>query len=81
MSCRCSGHPEPGKRERERETRCHIWDSNARDEESDGDAWRGGYQFGLLRIDGIAELQKSLELIVLSERDDLHDRAKFGENL
>lgn len=39
------------------------------------------HQFGLLCIDRIAELQKSLELIVLGECDYLHDCAKLGENL
>lgn len=39
------------------------------------------YQFGLLCIDRIAELQKGLELIVLGKCDYLHDCAKLGENL
>lgn len=39
------------------------------------------YQFGLLCVDGIAELQQSLELIVLCECDYLHDCTKLGENL
>lgn len=39
------------------------------------------YQFGLLCIDGITELQKSLELIVLGESDYLHYCAELGENL
>ena len=39
------------------------------------------YQFGLLGIDRITELQKGLELIVLSKRDYLHDCAKLGKNL
>lgn len=39
------------------------------------------YQFGLLRVDRVTELQKSLELIVLGERDYLHDCAELGENL
>ena len=39
------------------------------------------YQFGLLCIDRIAELQKGLKLIVLGKCDYLHDCAKLGENL
>lgn len=39
------------------------------------------HQFSLLCTDRITELQKSLELIVLGERDYLHDCAKLGENL
>lgn len=39
------------------------------------------HQFRLLRIDRFAELQKGLELVVLGERDDLHDGAKLGKNL
>lgn len=39
------------------------------------------YQFGLLRVDRVTELQKSLELVVLGERDYLHDCAELGENL
>ena len=39
------------------------------------------YQFGLLCISRIAELQKGLELIVLGECDYLHDCAKLRENL
>lgn len=39
------------------------------------------YQLGLLGIDRITELQKSLELVVLGEGDYLHDCAKLGEDL
>lgn len=39
------------------------------------------YQFGLLCVDRITELQQSLELIVLCECDYLHDCTKLGENL
>lgn len=37
------------------------------------DHMTNSYQFGLLCIDRIAELQKGLELIVLGECDYLHD--------
>lgn len=39
------------------------------------------YQFGMLCVAGITELQQSLELIVLCECDYLHHCAKLGENL
>lgn len=42
---------------------------------------RISYQLGLLGIDRITELQKSLELVVLGEGDYLHDCAKLGEDL
>lgn len=44
-------------------------------------AERISYQLGLLCIDRITELQKSLELVVLGEGDYLHDCAKLGEDL
>lgn len=39
------------------------------------------YQFSMLRVAGITELQQSLELIVLCECDYLHHCTKLGENL
>lgn len=39
------------------------------------------YQFGMLCVAGIAELQQSLELIVLCECDYLHHCTELGENL
>ena len=41
----------------------------------------GTHQFGLLGIDGVAELEQGLELVVLGERNDLHDGAKLREDL
>lgn len=43
--------------------------------------WAEPHQLGLLGVDGVTELQKSLELIVLGEGDDLHDCSELGENL
>lgn len=39
------------------------------------------YQFGMLCVARVAELQQSLELIVLRECDYLHHCTKLGENL
>lgn len=39
------------------------------------------YQFSLLSIDRVAELQKSLKLVVLSEGYNLHNSPKLAENL
>ena len=39
------------------------------------------HQSGLLGVDWFAELKQGLELIVLGERDDLHDCSKLGKDL
>lgn len=39
------------------------------------------YQLSLLCIDGVTELQQSLELVVLGEGYDLHHGPKFTEDL
>lgn len=39
------------------------------------------YQFSLLGIHWITELQKSLELVIFGKCDYLHDGSKFGEDL
>lgn len=43
--------------------------------------WKQPYQFSLLCVDGVAELQQRLELVVLGEGDNFHDRAKLTEDL
>lgn len=42
-------------------------------------AW--SYQFSLLCIDGVTELQQSLKLVVLGEGYNLHHRPEFTEDL
>lgn len=39
------------------------------------------YQFSLLSIDGVTELQESLKLVVLSEGYNLHHGPKLTKNL
>lgn len=39
------------------------------------------YQFSLLCIDGVAELQKSLKLVVFGEGYNLHHGPKLTEDL
>ena len=39
------------------------------------------YQLGLLGVDRVAELQQSLELVVLGEGDDLHHCPELAEDL
>lgn len=41
----------------------------------------GRYQFSLLCVDRVAELQQSLKLVVLGEGDYLHHCPKFTEDL
>lgn len=39
------------------------------------------HRLGVLSVDGVAELQQSLELVVPGEGDDLQDGAKLTEDL
>lgn len=39
------------------------------------------HQFSLLCVDGVAELEQRLELVVLGESDNFHDRPKLTEDL